>query len=86
MGLNLKFNKKNEEVPGYTKRTEKEWLYSAAVEDLLAEYLERYVCVLEVVCMCVSECVLTVLVVVPVVLQIIEKKMFVPLSQIFRAV
>lgn len=43
-GLNLKFNKKNEEVPGYTKRTEKEWLYSAAVEDLLAEYLERCVC------------------------------------------
>nr|XP_055058479.1 5'-3' exoribonuclease 1 isoform X1 [Misgurnus anguillicaudatus] len=41
-GLNLKFNKKNEEVPGYTKRTEKEWLYSAAVEDLLAEYLERF--------------------------------------------
>lgn len=44
-GLNLKFNKKNEEVPGYTKRTEKEWLYSAAVEELLAEYLERCVCV-----------------------------------------
>lgn len=35
---------------------------------------------------CVCECVLTVLVVVPVVLQIIEKKMFVPLAQIFRAV
>ncbi|XP_077080595.1 5'-3' exoribonuclease 1 isoform X2 [Siphateles boraxobius] len=42
VGLNLKFNKKNEEVPGYTKRTEKEWLYSAAVEDLLAEYLDRF--------------------------------------------
>ncbi|XP_049332694.1 5'-3' exoribonuclease 1 isoform X2 [Astyanax mexicanus] len=42
VGLNLKFNKKNEEVPGYTKRTEKEWLYSAAVEELLAEYLERF--------------------------------------------
>lgn len=41
VGLNLKFNKKNEEVPGYTKRTEKEWLYSAAVEKLLAEYLDR---------------------------------------------
>lgn len=54
MGLNLKFNKKNEEVPGYTKRTEKEWLYSAAVEELLAEYLERCVCVFEVVRVCVS--------------------------------
>uniref|UniRef100_A0A8C7XW97 5'-3' exoribonuclease 1 n=1 Tax=Oryzias sinensis TaxID=183150 RepID=A0A8C7XW97_9TELE len=41
VGLNLKFNKKNEEVPGYTKRSEKEWLYSAAVEELLAEYLDR---------------------------------------------
>ncbi|XP_068197322.1 5'-3' exoribonuclease 1 [Antennarius striatus] len=42
IGLNLKFNKKNEEVPGYTKRTEKEWLYSVVVEELLAEYLERF--------------------------------------------
>ncbi|XP_053293486.1 5'-3' exoribonuclease 1 [Pleuronectes platessa] len=42
VGLNLKFNKKNEEVPGYTKKTEKEWLYSAAVEDLLAEYVDRF--------------------------------------------
>lgn len=41
VGLNLKFNKKNEEVPGYTKRTEKEWVYSAAVEELLGEYLDR---------------------------------------------
>ena len=41
VGLNLKFNKKNEEVPGYTKKTEKEWLYSAAVEDLLGEYVDR---------------------------------------------
>uniref|UniRef100_UPI003AAF0FFD 5'-3' exoribonuclease 1 n=1 Tax=Centroberyx gerrardi TaxID=166262 RepID=UPI003AAF0FFD len=42
VGLNLKFNKKNEEVPGYTKRTEKEWLYSVAVEELLGEYLDRF--------------------------------------------
>ncbi|XP_062338193.1 5'-3' exoribonuclease 1 isoform X1 [Osmerus eperlanus] len=42
VGLNLKFNKKNEEVPGYTKRTEKEWLYSPAVEELLSEYLDRF--------------------------------------------
>ncbi|XP_041805238.1 5'-3' exoribonuclease 1 isoform X2 [Chelmon rostratus] len=42
VGLNLKFNKKNEEVPGYTKRTEKEWLYSVAVGELLAEYLDRF--------------------------------------------
>lgn len=41
MGLNLKFNKKNEEVPGYTKKVGNEWMYSSAVEQLLAEYLER---------------------------------------------
>ncbi|KAG2462678.1 ATR kinase, partial [Polypterus senegalus] len=41
IGLNLKFNKKNEEVPGYTKKSGNEWLYSVAVEELLAEYLER---------------------------------------------
>uniref|UniRef100_A0A8C2TFV5 5'-3' exoribonuclease 1 n=1 Tax=Coturnix japonica TaxID=93934 RepID=A0A8C2TFV5_COTJA len=41
VGLNLKFNKKNEEVPGYTKKTGNEWMYSSAVEQLLAEYLER---------------------------------------------
>ncbi|XP_038574782.1 LOW QUALITY PROTEIN: 5'-3' exoribonuclease 1 [Micropterus salmoides] len=49
VGLNLKFNKKNEEVPGYTKRTEKEWLYSVAVEELLAEYLDRFSEVFELV-------------------------------------
>uniref|UniRef100_A0A8C0GMW3 5'-3' exoribonuclease 1 n=1 Tax=Chelonoidis abingdonii TaxID=106734 RepID=A0A8C0GMW3_CHEAB len=41
VGLNLKFNKKNEEVPGYTKKVRNEWMYSSAVEQLLAEYLER---------------------------------------------
>ncbi|XP_023595097.1 5'-3' exoribonuclease 1 isoform X2 [Trichechus manatus latirostris] len=41
VGLNLKFNKKNEEVPGYTKKVGSEWMYSSAVEQLLAEYLER---------------------------------------------
>ncbi|XP_053454555.1 5'-3' exoribonuclease 1 isoform X4 [Nycticebus coucang] len=41
VGLNLKFNKKNEEVPGYTKKIGSEWMYSSAAEQLLAEYLER---------------------------------------------
>ncbi|XP_034038909.1 5'-3' exoribonuclease 1 [Thalassophryne amazonica] len=49
IGLNLKFSKKNEEVPGYTRRTEKEWLYSAAVEESLAEYLDRFPEVFEAV-------------------------------------
>ncbi|XP_053315450.1 5'-3' exoribonuclease 1 isoform X2 [Spea bombifrons] len=42
VGLNLKFNKKNEEVPGYTKRVGTEWMYSSAVEQLLGECIERY--------------------------------------------
>uniref|UniRef100_H3AKR8 5'-3' exoribonuclease 1 n=1 Tax=Latimeria chalumnae TaxID=7897 RepID=H3AKR8_LATCH len=42
VGLNLKFNKKNEEVPGYTKKVANEWMYSSSVEQLLAEYLERF--------------------------------------------
>ncbi|KAM8952222.1 5'-3' exoribonuclease 1 isoform 2-T2 [Pelodytes ibericus] len=42
IGLNLKFNKKNEEVPGYTKKVGTEWTYSSAVEQLLDEYIERY--------------------------------------------
>ncbi|XP_008156797.2 5'-3' exoribonuclease 1 [Eptesicus fuscus] len=41
VGLNLKFNKKNEEVPGYTKKVGNEWMYSSATEQLLAEYIER---------------------------------------------
>ncbi|XP_026644813.1 5'-3' exoribonuclease 1 [Microtus ochrogaster] len=41
VGLNLKFNKKNEEVPGYTKKVGSEWMYSSAAEQLLAEYMER---------------------------------------------
>ncbi|KAM5165613.1 LOW QUALITY PROTEIN: 5'-3' exoribonuclease 1 [Mantella aurantiaca] len=41
VGLNLKFNKKNEEVPGYTKKVGTEWTYSSAVEQLLGEYIER---------------------------------------------
>ncbi|CAM9801963.1 unnamed protein product [Lampetra planeri] len=42
LGLNLKFNRKNEEVSGYTKRVENEWLYSAATELLLGQYVERF--------------------------------------------
>lgn len=42
VGLNLKFVKKNEEVPGYTKKVGTEWTYSSAVEQLLGEYIERY--------------------------------------------
>ncbi|XP_017777725.1 PREDICTED: 5'-3' exoribonuclease 1 [Nicrophorus vespilloides] len=41
IGLNLKFNKKNEEVPGYTKK-ENTWLYSNKAVDLVREYTQKY--------------------------------------------
>ncbi|XP_050547911.1 5'-3' exoribonuclease 1-like, partial [Daktulosphaira vitifoliae] len=42
IGMSLKFNKRNEEVIGYTKKVEKYWLYSQKTIDLLREYLERF--------------------------------------------
>ncbi|KAG1673590.1 5'-3' exoribonuclease 1 [Nymphon striatum] len=42
IGLNLKFNKKNEEVPGFTKRSEGTWLYSNQSIDLIDEYLKKF--------------------------------------------
>ncbi|XP_070562062.1 5'-3' exoribonuclease 1-like isoform X2 [Ptychodera flava] len=44
IGLNLKFNKKNKEVPGFTKKNEEDnlWLYSYQTLDLIAEYISKY--------------------------------------------
>lgn len=43
MGLCLKFNKRNEEIGGYTKRDEENnWLYSSKVVDILYEYIEKF--------------------------------------------
>ncbi|KAI4465247.1 3' exoribonuclease [Holotrichia oblita] len=52
IGLNLKFSKRNEEIPGYTKREGNLWLYSEKAIELvkaynefcpsLFEYLNRY--------------------------------------------
>lgn len=41
VGLNLKFNKRNEEIPGYTKK-DGAWLYSQKAIDLLNSYQEKY--------------------------------------------
>ncbi|XP_012251889.2 5'-3' exoribonuclease 1 isoform X2 [Athalia rosae] len=39
LGLNLKFNKKNEEVPGYTKKVNGQWLYSTKAIELIHTYM-----------------------------------------------
>lgn len=40
IGLNLKLNKKNEEIPGYTKKVDGQWLYSYKSVQLVKEYMK----------------------------------------------
>ena len=42
IGLNLKFTKRQEEAPGYTKSVEGRWLYSEKAIDVLTQYMQRY--------------------------------------------
>ncbi|XP_025419892.1 5'-3' exoribonuclease 1 isoform X2 [Sipha flava] len=42
IGMNLKSNKRNEEVVGYTKKFENTWMYSQKTIDLLDEYIQRF--------------------------------------------
>ena len=39
IGLNLKFTKRGEEVPGYTKKTEDGWMYSEKCLETINDYL-----------------------------------------------
>ncbi|XP_029050758.1 5'-3' exoribonuclease 1 [Osmia bicornis bicornis] len=41
IGLNLKFNKKNEEIPGYTRKENGQWFYSSKVIDLIRMYMVK---------------------------------------------
>ncbi len=41
IGLNLKHTKRNQELPGYTKKVEDKWQYSDAMLDLVREYLKK---------------------------------------------
>ncbi|XP_003702478.2 5'-3' exoribonuclease pacman [Megachile rotundata] len=41
IGLNLKFTKKNEEIPGYTRKENGQWLYSSKVIDLIRDYMVK---------------------------------------------
>lgn len=42
IGLGLKFNARNEEVPGYSKKRNDTWLFSSKVHAIMEEYLERF--------------------------------------------
>lgn len=42
VGLNLKFNRKNEEVLGFTKKVENTWLYSKKAVNLLNDYFRQF--------------------------------------------
>nr|XP_033337296.1 5'-3' exoribonuclease 1 [Megalopta genalis] len=42
IGLNLKFNRKNEEIVGYTRKENGHWLYSPKVVKLTRNYIKKY--------------------------------------------
>lgn len=42
IGLNLKFNKKNEEIPGYTKKVGNTWYYSDRVINVMKSYMDKF--------------------------------------------
>lgn len=42
VGLNLKFNKKNEEACGWTKKVESGWLYSNKTVEVLQKFMEEF--------------------------------------------
>lgn len=43
IGLNLKFTKRGEEVPGYTMKTESGWYYSYKCVKTVGSYINRWV-------------------------------------------
>ncbi|KAF5297711.1 hypothetical protein FQA39_LY12042 [Lamprigera yunnana] len=47
IGLNLKFNKKNEEVPGYTHKEGNTWYYSEKAISLVADYMNEFPVIFE---------------------------------------
>ncbi|CAL1537410.1 unnamed protein product [Lymnaea stagnalis] len=42
IGLNLKFTKREEEVPGYTKKLDEGWVYSFKCVKAVEEYIDRF--------------------------------------------
>ena len=42
VGLSLKFNKSNEEVPGWSKKADNGWLYSSKTIEVLRRYIQEF--------------------------------------------
>ncbi|XP_063901508.1 5'-3' exoribonuclease 1 isoform X2 [Zophobas morio] len=42
VGLDLKFNKKNQETPGYTRKLENTWYYTEKAVDLVRRYYDKF--------------------------------------------
>lgn len=42
VGLNLKFNVKNQETPGFTRKVNNNWLYSEQTVNLIKEYMQYW--------------------------------------------
>lgn len=49
IGLTIKFNSINEELPGYTKYLYNHWKYSKKAVDIVAEYIRKFPKVVEVI-------------------------------------
>ena len=47
IGLQLRFNQRNEEVPGFSKKINDTWYLSRKVGDIMAEYMEKFPKVIE---------------------------------------
>ncbi|XP_008193749.1 5'-3' exoribonuclease 1 isoform X2 [Tribolium castaneum] len=42
IGLDMKFSKKNQETPGYTRKIENVWFYTSKAVDLVREYINNF--------------------------------------------
>ncbi|XP_076358060.1 5'-3' exoribonuclease pacman isoform X2 [Tachypleus tridentatus] len=55
IGLNLKFNKRNEEIPGYSKKINNIWLYSDKAVEVMKEYIEKFPILFERIVSCIQQ-------------------------------
>ena len=55
IGLNLKFNARNEEVPGFSIKRNNQWLFSDKVFNLLTEYMEKFPYIFDSLSSCVEK-------------------------------
>ncbi|XP_054164926.1 5'-3' exoribonuclease 1-like [Oppia nitens] len=55
IGLNLKFNSKNEEIPGYSIKRDDNWLFSGKIFSIMEEYLTKFPFIFEKLSVCVEK-------------------------------